>query len=98
MKNSVVARDNSLFQRNVQAAFNEIDSVPIFNGKLIENISLSTTIYKLSHNLGRPYKGFIVVAKNANVDVWISSSTSVDNKQFIPLDASGSVVVSIWIF
>jgi hypothetical protein len=97
MKSKVTARDNSLFQRNVQAAFNEVDNIPILNGCLIENVSLTTTATKISHKLSRPYRGFIVVRKNANVDVW-ETTDSVDNSLFLPLDASGTVTVSLWVF
>jgi hypothetical protein len=97
MKSQVIARDNSLFQRNVQAAFAELIGIPILNGSLIENVILSTTATKISHKLGRPFTGFIVVKKNANVDIWMDSS-AVDNSLFIPLDASGTVTVSLWVF
>jgi hypothetical protein len=52
----------------------------------------------VSHKLGRSVKGFLVVRKNAEADIWESPTTNnLPTKQII-LRASAAVTVTLWFF
>lgn len=72
----------------------QFKDIPFLDGRLLEDISVSTTATKFNHGLNREPRGWFVVKANANVNVWQTSQS----KLFITLDASGSATVSIWIF
>lgn len=70
----------------------------ILDGVLIENISLVTGSNIIDHTLDRAPKGFIIVARNANEQVWNGTSTKIVPKRNIDLESSGAVTVSLWFF
>jgi len=66
------------------------------SGRVIEDITLSSgSVTEVGHTLGRTPQGFIVVRKDANADVWESSSP--DNVSFF-LTSDTSVTISIFVF
>ena len=108
--------DNALdrVQGNVAKAIDPVLSVALLDGRLVEDdvvagalvpITLSTTPKDVAHGLGREYRGWIVVDKNANADVWVDPPTGTplvdpnpDRALFIRLDASAAVTVKLWVF
>ena len=67
-------------------------------GRLIKNVKLSTTNHRVVHGLGRHYSGYIVVSKDAYVNVKVDASDNLDPARHIPLLASADVEVSLWVF
>lgn len=78
---------------NVANVLEPVLNAAILDGKLVENVNLNTAA-SVQHKLGRVPRGWIVVDRNANAQVW---STAKD-KNFLTLSSSGAVVVTIWVF
>lgn len=94
----LIARDpTDQFQRDSVEAIKNLN-IPLINGVLVENIVLTTTTTRVSHSLNRSYNGYIIVKMNADARVWVDTTTTADSDKFIPLKASASVTVSLWVF
>jgi hypothetical protein len=83
-------------QVNVRLFADQLINIPLLDGVLLEDVALSTSETQVKHKLGRAYRGWIIVDKNAQQDVWVSSTAL--NKTFLSLTAAGTVTVSIWVF
>lgn len=92
----VLQNDINRLQTNIQEFADSVSGIPLLSGTLLEDIELSATETKVPHKLGRTVRGWIIVTKNANYNVWRSSSEL--PKQFLPLTASGDITVSLWVF
>jgi hypothetical protein len=84
-----------MLQSAIEAAFRSLDRVPLLDGRLIENIELTTTERKIPHNLGRKPKGYLIVDTNAAATVHRSSES---DDRYLPLTSSATVTVKIWVF
>lgn len=85
-------------QDRVQATLDGILRVPILDGVLIENIELIATDFRhVSHGLGRPWTGYLVVARDADSVVWDLGPTR-DADTFIYLRSSAALKISVWVF
>jgi type IV secretory pathway ATPase VirB11/archaellum biosynthesis ATPase len=71
-------------------------AMPIMNGRLVEDVSLSTTATQVSHKLGRAYRGWIITNIDTAATLHVSSETSSD--KFITLIASAPCIASLWVF
>lgn len=90
-------RDIQRLQDALSKVFNAIQTKQILDGRLIEDIELvSASANELDHGLQRPVRGWIVVGKNADSNVWTSES-EIPNRTLI-LNASADVTISLWIF
>jgi len=87
-----------IYQRENRKIAGQYNSQPLANGILIKGITLSSTTKRVSHQLSRPYAGFIVVDQNAQADVWRDASDTSRPQDAIPLKASANVTVSLWVF
>ena len=83
-------------QNNIAQVFDALGRLEILNGRLIENIDLTSAETPVEHRLGRAYRGWIVVNKNAAQDVYVSSTAL--NELFINLTAGGDGTISLWGF
>lgn len=81
-------------QSNVQRAIEPLLKCLLTDGVLVQDVSLSSSPTKVSHNLQRKINGWLVVDINANEKIWKTTS----DERFITLTASGSVTCSLWIF
>ena len=94
----LLAKDpTDLFQRDVVEALKQLN-LPILNGILVKDVALGTTTVRVSHTLNRVFNGYIIVKQNADARVWLDTSTSADPDKFLPLKASATVTVSLWVF
>ena len=84
-----------MMQSSIEAAFRALDRIPILDGQLIQNISVSTTEKKIAHNLKRIPKGFIVVDVDNNCLVHRSSENT---ETYIHLTGSRVAIISLWVF
>jgi hypothetical protein len=86
-------------QDNVLESFKDLGVNYILNGELVQDVSLvSGTDQAVSHKLSRKPNGFIVVDKNANADVWQSTTVNNIKDRVLLLRASATVKISLWIF
>ena len=78
-------------------AFRELFTRPVVMGNLVTNVVLiAGSFVKVPHKLGAVYRGWSVVRKNANANVWEQAPTM--PKQFIELNCSANVTVDLWVF
>jgi hypothetical protein len=85
-------------QDSLELVLNQIIRRGILDGILVENVSLVSGSNIVDHTLDRAPKGFIIVARNANQQVWNGTSTKIVPKRNIDLESSGAVTVSLWFF
>lgn len=69
-------------------------SAQILDGVLLKDISLKSGANSISHKLNRQLTGYIVVKKNANVNVWDSGADT----KLLNLQTSAATTVSLWVF
>lgn len=84
----------SRFQDNINNFTNQFMMNPFLKGNFIEGIALTTSASQIEHKLGISPLGYIVTSQSANATVY---STAKD-QNFLTLQASGNVTVSIWVF
>lgn len=84
-------------QDAIAKIFNQILKKQIIDGAFIENISIVTgTPYNLSHGLEINPRGWIVVKKNAESDIWQTDSDTPTSTMI--LNSSANVTISLWVF
>lgn len=69
---------------------------PLLQGRLIEDVSLSTAETLVPHKLGQAYRGWIITNISASATVYESSTALTGS--FLALKASGSCTASLWVF
>lgn len=88
--------DVAKLQQRLEEFFAQFITNPLLDGVLLKQVKLSSSATQVSHNLGREPQGWLVVNKNANADVW-QSSTNLP-KSFIALTATADVTIDLWVF
>lgn len=85
-------------QDSIDSAFRKLFSlVPILDGRLLENVVLTTTAVEVPHGLGRKPRGWILVKSGVSIIVYQTSESAYPELN-LRLTASGTDVVSIWVF
>lgn len=84
-------------QENVNDVIRKWEGVPLLDGLLIEAITLGTTAVDVPHGLGRAYRGWFVVRTNGTATIYEPSVPALRDR-FIRLQATGTVVVTLWVF
>jgi hypothetical protein len=72
----------------------QFQNIPILNGRLIENLDITTDSLRISHGLKRVPVGWFLATKDGNVNIWETARDS----NTLTLDSNGSARISIWIF
>ena len=80
--------------KNLDEIFREIQT-DFHYGLTVKDVALGATEVSIPHRLGEIPNGWLIIDKNANVDIW--SSTAKDGR-FLYLTASGNVTVTIFIW
>lgn len=84
-------------QDNVNAAFIPLQASQIINGQVLKGVSLTTGQDNIvNHRLGRELVGYIVIKKNANADVWDSSTLT--PALTVVLQTSANCTVDLYVF
>lgn len=92
-----VVKDIQRLQDALSKVFNSIETKQILDGRLISNISLlSASTTEINHGLGKPIRGWVVVGKNANANIY-SSASDTPNATLI-LNTTADVTISLWVF
>ena len=84
----------SKFQDNADQFNNQFRNNPLLDGRLIEDVRVTTTRASIEHKLGRTPIGYIIVKQNADARVWYTSI----NDLFLVLDSSATVTIDLWVF
>jgi len=86
-------------QSNIELTFTPIINSEIINGILIRNLNLTTGQDNIvAHKLGRKALGYIIVKKSDESTIWDVDSETFSEKNFLILNCSADVVVSLWVF
>jgi hypothetical protein len=91
-------KDIEQVQDAIQKKFGELDGVDVLNGRLLEDVSLSTATADIPHGLGRRYKGYFIADLTADVRVYRDTASTKDPLVILPLKASGTATAKVWVF
>jgi hypothetical protein len=98
--------DESLrkIQENIKQFFDQLD-YNILSGNLLETkinssepIVIGTSTTLVSHGLGRAFTGYIITDIQGDARVWRDATVTTNLDKFLPLRASSSVTVKLWVF
>lgn len=94
-KNSEVTQ----LQKNVEEAINPVINSQIVDGVLLRDLKLCPLSANLvTHKLGRPPLGWIVVRKRADSRIWDIQDSNTLKTSTLALTCSHEVTVDLWIF
>lgn len=86
----------SRVQDAAKEAFLEIKRLPIVQGRLIENVLLSSGDTKIEHKLTRKPRGYIIVRRdNGTSQVYDTQST---DDMYLVLNSNSPIAISLWVF
>lgn len=89
-------QDLNRIQDNVDAAINPLLKLPLLDGIFLVDVTIKVTDTAIPHRLNRPFKGWVMTAKNAAGDIYEGTNTKPE--LFLVLKASSQVIVDLWIF
>lgn len=70
---------------------------PILGSRIVRRVSITTSNVDVAHGLGSPWQGWLVIRKDANINIW-ETGTQTDSKTYLSLTGSGSGTVDLYIF
>lgn len=83
--------------RLITQPINQILGIALLDGLSIQSVVLkANTELSIPHKLARKYVGYFLTNKNANANIWTSSSS--ENDIYLKLTASADVTVDIWVY
>lgn len=86
-------------QQNIEEVVNPIINAQIVDGVLIRNLKLCALEANLiTHKLGRPALGWIVVRKRADSRIWDIQDANTLNTSSLAITCSHDVEIDLWIF
>ena len=86
-------QESQRLQDNIESALAPILRNPLLDGILLQ-ANLVSGNNAIEHKLNRKIRGYIIVKKSANANIYDSS----DDEQFLNLNSSAAVTVSLWVF
>lgn len=89
----------SQVQKNVEEVINPIINSQIVDGVLLRNLKLCALEANLvTHKLGRPPLGWVVVRQRADSRIWDVQDANILKTTTLALTCSHEVEVDLWIF
>jgi len=88
--------DSSKVDFRVGRLLDAVRAVSLLDGRLLENVALSTSAVDVQHGLGRTPAGYLVMTQNASGSVFETKTAR--SSSSIRLTASASVTVDLWVF
>ena len=86
-------------QDSIEELFEELATIEIIDGVLVEDIEMFTGTTKLvPHALGKKFKGWIIVRQDANVTINEVPSSGPSRRSHVALVSNGDVKISLWVF
>lgn len=86
--------DTTELVKNLDEIFREIQKDSLY-GVTLKDVAIGTSETVIAHKLGRNPQGWIIVEKNANSDVW---SSSTKDGRFLYLMATAAVTVTLYVW
>lgn len=91
-------RELDKVQSNISDYVQPLTNNPMLDGLILTEVDVSTSSTIVNHGLGRDIRGWFIVNKDSNINVWaVSSEQSFPGTQLV-LTASGTGIVSIYVF
>lgn len=84
-------------ETNLRSLFEYIKSIDIMSGRLIEEITTSTSGFNVNHGLQRKWRGFFITKCNTSVQVW-APAVQADSSKYLTLDSDAATTIDIWVF
>ncbi|MEZ0208564.1 MAG: hypothetical protein ACAH17_00100 [Candidatus Paceibacterota bacterium] len=88
------SESNQKLMTNIEQAVSGAIRSPLLDGRMIEAVAITAGDNRITHKLGRKVRGYIIVKKSGNVDVYDSES----DELYLILNSSGGATVSVWVF
>lgn len=85
------------FQENVGQFLGQLNG-KILGGNEVKDVVIGTSTTLVPHELARSYQGWHLLDIQGDARVWRDTTSTADNTKFLPLKASASVTVSLWVF
>lgn len=100
-KDSVITK----LQENIYAFLKQLNPITL-NGLFLDktigvdpiDITIGTSTTLVSHGLGRAYQGWHLADLQGDARVWRDTTSTADETIYLPLRASTSVTVKLWVF
>ena len=84
-------------QENVASTLDAVSTLPLVNGNLLENVSLSVGDNSVPHGLQR-LRGWIIVRRDGVSDIYDKQTGNALKQRTLELNSSAAVTVSLWVF
>jgi len=84
-------------QENLSKYFKQLNPA-ILDGIFTQEVTISTSTTLVPHGLARKFQGWHLLDIQGDARVWRDTTSTADNTKFLPLRASTSVVVRLWVF
>lgn len=95
----VKSDDVKHLQDGIAQIFNQILKKQIIDGIFIQDITITGgTPLEISHGLDNTPRGWIIVKKNAESDVWQTVSDTPSATMVLNATAATTVTISLWVF
>lgn len=79
-------------------ALQSIIKCPLLSGVLIEDVLVSTSVTFIKHKLNRSFLGWFVTENDTQSIVHRDFMSLADTSIYLPLIASASSTISLWVF
>lgn len=70
----------------------------VLDGILLTSVAIGTSTTSIPHKLRRKFQGWHLVDIQGDARVWRDATVTSDLDKFLPLKASASVTVNLWVF
>lgn len=92
-------REVNQLQENIEQVITPIIDKQILDGIIIKSISLiAGQDNPISHKLSRPLRGWVIVRKREQSDIWDTQDTNTQKSRTLNLQCSTNVTVDLWVF
>lgn len=84
-------------QENMQTWTRQLNRT-MLSGILLDEVTIATSETLVPHLLGRAFQGWQIIDLQGDARVWRVATSTANTSLFLPLRASASVVVKLWVF
>lgn len=84
-------------QDNVYEVVRPWEGVPMLSGLLLQDVVLGATATDVPHGLGRRPVGWFIVRRNGTAIVYEPSVSAIPDR-FLKLQATATIVCTLWVF
>lgn len=85
-------------QNNIAAFAKQLVNIPILPGRIIEDISVISGVNSISHGLGRPVQGYVLVKSSAAVRIYTVEANQTNPDTILSLSADATATINLYVF